>query len=68
MVSCRLVPFKCLQFGFGLDQFLDTVVHDLDGVELGQAETSNVGNVVHAALGLAVFAVDACNNHTHYSP
>merc|ERR1712212_872469 len=42
-----------------LDAFLDSLAHLLDGLELGEAETALVGDVVHAANGLGVLAVDA---------
>lgn len=43
---------------FQLDQVLDTIVHLLDGLELGQTQTSLVGDVVDAAGGFRVLAVD----------
>ncbi|GMR30158.1 hypothetical protein PMAYCL1PPCAC_00353, partial [Pristionchus mayeri] len=42
-----------------LDQVLHSVVHLLDGLELGQTKTSLVGDVVNAALGVGVLAVDS---------
>jgi len=42
-----------------LDAFLNALAHLLDGLELGEAETALVGDVVHAANRLGVLAVDA---------
>ena len=41
----------------------DAVQHLPHGRVLREAETTLVGQIVHAALALRVLAVDACNTH-----
>lgn len=45
----------------GLDDLGDAVVHFLDGLELGQAHATLVGDVVDAALGLGVLTAGSAD-------
>jgi len=44
-----------------LDQVLDSVVHLLDGLELGQTQTSLVGDVINSSLRVGVLSVDTAD-------
>ena len=52
---------ECLSLLLELDEVLDSVVHLLDGLELGQTETSLVRDVVDASLGVGVLSVDTAD-------
>ncbi len=60
-------PLLCLRLRLGshlaldLEQALDAVVHRAHGLDLRDAQTALVGDVVDAALGLRVLAVDAAD-------
>merc|ERR1712157_163170 len=54
---------RCSESLLSLDHGLDSVVHILDEVDLGTAETTQVGDIEDTVIGLSVLTVGTANLH-----
>lgn len=57
-----------LEFTLNLDDLCDSVVHLLDGLELGESHSPLVGDVVDSSLGFSVLSAGSTHLHTHTHP
>lgn len=59
--SIRSLKENSLQSLLNLNQLEDSIVHLLDGLELGESHASLVGDIIDSTLGLSMLAASSAN-------